>query len=86
MVKNVLKFSNDNLNWKQYFLKESLIPIVIGQQQTRYKFLTIGVPTIHRESNYLHQTLQSLCKHSTAEERLNTSIVLYLADLEPHKR
>lgn len=51
-------------------------------------FLTIGIPSVQRKSNYgmdyLMTTVASLLQHTTPEDRKNLVILIFLADLD-HK-
>eukprot|EP00057_Strongylocentrotus_purpuratus_P016285 XP_011670759.1 PREDICTED: alpha-1,3-mannosyl-glycoprotein 4-beta-N-acetylglucosaminyltransferase C-like [Strongylocentrotus purpuratus] len=50
-------------------------------------FLTIGLPTVLRETdNYLSQTLDSLILNSSPEERSAAILLIFLADFEDEKR
>nr|XP_054772864.1 alpha-1,3-mannosyl-glycoprotein 4-beta-N-acetylglucosaminyltransferase C-like [Lytechinus pictus] len=50
-------------------------------------FLTIGIPTVQRETaHYLTQTIDSLIDKSSPEERSDVIILIFLADFEEEKR
>ncbi|XP_063968586.1 alpha-1,6-mannosyl-glycoprotein 4-beta-N-acetylglucosaminyltransferase-like [Lytechinus pictus] len=61
--------------------------LVLGSRRNLSGFLTIGIPTVQRETeNYLSQTLDSLINKSSPKEQSDVIIVILLADFEEEKR
>ncbi|XP_063960525.1 alpha-1,3-mannosyl-glycoprotein 4-beta-N-acetylglucosaminyltransferase C-like [Lytechinus pictus] len=61
--------------------------LVLGYRKDETGFLTIGIPTVQRESeHYLTQTLDSLIENSTPEEQAEVTLLVFLADFEEEKR
>nr|XP_054772937.1 alpha-1,3-mannosyl-glycoprotein 4-beta-N-acetylglucosaminyltransferase C-like [Lytechinus pictus] len=61
--------------------------LVLGSRRKSSGFLTIGIPTVQRETeHYLSQTLDSLISKSSPKERSDVVIVILLADFEEKKR
>ncbi|XP_030830987.1 alpha-1,3-mannosyl-glycoprotein 4-beta-N-acetylglucosaminyltransferase B-like [Strongylocentrotus purpuratus] len=61
--------------------------LVLGSRRNLSNFLTIGLPTVLRETdNYLSQTLDSLILNSSPEERSAAILLIFLADFEDEKR
>ncbi|XP_072172093.1 alpha-1,3-mannosyl-glycoprotein 4-beta-N-acetylglucosaminyltransferase C-like [Diadema setosum] len=61
--------------------------LVLGYKREVPVFLTIGIPTVQRESEtYFFGTLDSLIENTTPEERADLGILIFLADQEEEKR
>eukprot|EP00057_Strongylocentrotus_purpuratus_P000613 XP_001179571.2 PREDICTED: alpha-1,3-mannosyl-glycoprotein 4-beta-N-acetylglucosaminyltransferase C-like [Strongylocentrotus purpuratus] len=61
--------------------------LVLGSKRNLSNYLTIGIPTVHRETKrYLPQTLDSLISKSSPEERSSVILLIFLADFEEEKR
>ncbi|XP_066275199.1 alpha-1,6-mannosyl-glycoprotein 4-beta-N-acetylglucosaminyltransferase-like, partial [Branchiostoma lanceolatum] len=58
--------------------------IIAGRPRQEKGFLTIGIPTVKRDQNatYLVSTLDSLIEHTTAAEREQIVVVVFLADFD----
>ncbi|XP_070567751.1 alpha-1,3-mannosyl-glycoprotein 4-beta-N-acetylglucosaminyltransferase C-like [Ptychodera flava] len=56
---------------------------LLGNARANKGFLTIGIPTVKRaKGSYLQSTLDSIIEHTSADERKNIVVVVFLADMD----
>nr|XP_054772872.1 alpha-1,3-mannosyl-glycoprotein 4-beta-N-acetylglucosaminyltransferase C-like [Lytechinus pictus] len=73
--------------WTNPNEKELEQALVLGSRRHLPGFLTIGIPTVQRETaHYLTQTIDSLIDKSSPKERSDVIILIFLADFEEEKR